>query len=142
MSDEIKAMISKGIKLGFKETGSTYTDLEGLLDIPDMGGEAEKVEVTTLADSHKKYIPGIVDFGDLSFKFLYDNSNANTSYRRLKALVAKKKAVDFEISYPDNSKQQFKAIPTVKRTGVGVNGRLEFVLNLSLQSDVTEVDPT
>ena len=37
------ADISKGIKLSYKTSGETYTDLTNLQEIPDLGGESEAI---------------------------------------------------------------------------------------------------
>jgi len=39
-------MLANGIKLGYKtdESATTYTDLIGLKEVPEMGNEPEKVE--------------------------------------------------------------------------------------------------
>ncbi len=130
-----------GIKLGYKTSGSTYTNVPHMLEIPDMGGESEKIDITTLDDQVKKSMSGVKDYGDLTFKFLYENKEENDNYRLLKGLAETGETVAWEVLYPDDSKQHFDAIPTVKRLGAGVNARLEFALTLALQSDVTEIDP-
>ena len=71
-------LLTKDIKLSYKNN-STYTEIPNLQECPELGGTAEKVEVTTLADGNKKYINGIKDFGDLAFKFLYDNSTTTSN---------------------------------------------------------------
>ena len=69
-------LLSKGITMGYDKTGAgtSYTDLPLLMEVPEIGGTSEKVDVTVLSDAVKKYIDGIKDYGDLAFKFLYDNS--------------------------------------------------------------------
>ena len=67
------AVISKGIKLSYKTSGETYTDLTNLQEIPDLGGESEAIEITTLADAAHMYTDGLLNYGDsLGFKFLYE----------------------------------------------------------------------
>ena len=70
------AVISKGIKLSYKNGGgSSYTDLTNLQEIPELGGDSEAIEITTLADSAHMYTDGILNYGDsLGFKFLYDKT--------------------------------------------------------------------
>ena len=71
----MSGILSKGIKLGYSATnGSTYTDIANLPECPPLGESAEKVDLTVLTDGNYKYINGIKDFGELAFKFLYDNS--------------------------------------------------------------------
>ena len=102
-------LLSKGTTLSVKtKEGGTFVVLEGLQSTPEMGGDPEKVDVTTLADSMKRYIPGIKDAGDLAFKFLYDNSSENTAYRKLVALEKSE-----------------------------VNGALTFTANLTVNTEIT-----
>lgn len=77
-------MLANGATLGYKKkTGSpsTYTDLPGLKEIPEMGIEAEKVENSGLTDGHKMYELGVGDLPDMVYKFKYDNTKADSPYR-------------------------------------------------------------
>ena len=66
------AVISKGITLSYKK-GEAFVELKDLQEIPELGGEVEAIEITTLADSAHMYTDGIKNHGDsLAFKFLYD----------------------------------------------------------------------
>ena len=134
-------MLANGIKLGFKTTGTTYTDLPDLKEVPEMGSSPEKVENTTLADTTKKYEFGIGDYGDLEYKFKYNNASATADYRVLRALADAKTVTDFEQTYPDGTKFTFKAQCSIKLGGGGVNAAIEFTLALALQSDIAIADP-
>lgn len=134
-------MLANGITLGMKKTGSTYEILEGLKEVPELGVEPEKVDNTVLSDKVKQSELGIGDPGDLSYKFKYVNSGADCSYRKLRAIADAGETVDFEETFPDGTKFQFRAQCSVKVGGGGVNAAIEFSLNLGLQSDITVVDP-
>ena len=118
-----------------------FTEIEGLLEVPEMGGEPEKIDVTTLGDKYKRYIPGIIDLGDLVFKFLYDNSTDTSNYRVLKGLQDNKTIATFKLEYPDGSAHQFDAYVNVKIDGGGVNAPMTFTATFSLQSDITVTNP-
>lgn len=135
-------MLANGIKLGYKTTGTTYTDLTGLKEVPELGGKPEKIENTTLADTNKKYELGIEDYGDLDFKFKYENSSASSSYRVLRALADAKTKVSFEETFPDGTKFDFDAQCSIKMGGGKVNDAIDFTLSLALQSSVAVTDPT
>ena len=49
-------ILTKGITLSYKKDGSNYSVIANLQECPELGGTAENVEVTTLADGNKKYI--------------------------------------------------------------------------------------
>lgn len=136
-------ILANGTKLGYK-TGdeSTYINLEGLQAIPEMGAEAETVEITCLADKNKRYVKGIGDFGDLEFTFLYDNSSDTAPYRVLRNFELADDVVSFELAYPDGTKFNFEAQVSVKLSSGEVNGVLTFTAKLTLNSNITAVDPS
>ncbi|MDE1692230.1 phage tail tube protein [Streptococcus suis] len=136
-------MLANGIKLKMSETkGSSYTVLEGLKEVPELGIDPEKVENTTLADTIKQYEFGIGDAGELEYKFKYENSKVTSSYRTLRKLADDKAVRHFEQEYPDGTKVHFSAQIAVKLGGGGVNSAIEFTLKLALQSDLEFTDPT
>lgn len=141
MSD-LQGVSSLGINLSYKKGRSSYTELDGLQEVPELGGEKEELEITTLADKAKRYTNGITDYGDLAYKFLYDNSTATSNYRVLKGFDDNNEVVEFKVSYPDGTSHSFSAQVAVKLDGAGVNGVLAFTANLSLQSAIDTANPS
>lgn len=137
-------LLSKDITLGYDSTGagSSYTDLPLLMKIPDLGGTSEKVDVTVLSDSVHKYIDGIKDYGDLAFTFLYDNSDATSSYRVLKGLEGAATPTKFQVGLPDGTKFTFSGFVSVTLVGAGVNAALTFTLTIALNSDIEVTNPS
>lgn len=135
-------MLANGITLGMKKSGeSSYTVLEDLKEVPELGADPEKVDNTRLSDKVKRNELGIGDLGDLAFKFAWVNDGEDCSYRILRPIADTKETVDFEETFPDGTKFQFKAQCSIKVGGGGVNAAVDFTLNLGLQSDVIVVDP-
>lgn len=131
------ATISKGIKLSYKTTGQTYTDLTNLQEIPELGGDTESIEITVLSDAAHMYTNGIKNYGDsLSFKFLYDT----TQFATLNALSG---SVDWKVSLPDgengviDTECTFSGTCSVKLDGVGVNSALTYTLSIKPNSEMT-----
>ena len=123
-------MISKGIKLSYKNGESQFVDLTDLQEIPDLGGEVESVEITTLADAAHRYEEGLISYGDtLSFKFLY----AKEQFTALDALSAE---CEWKVTLPDNSTCTFSGKGSVKLDGVGVNAALTYTLNIKPASEM------
>lgn len=135
-------ILSKGITLSYKGSGSSYTVIDNLQECPELGGSAETVEVTTLADGNKKYIKGIKDFGELEFKFLYDNSGATSNYRVVKGLEDAGKVVDWKVTFPDGTAFAFSGEVTTKIDGAAVNAALTFAATITLNSDITVTNPS
>lgn len=127
------AVISKGIKLAYKAStsASTYTDLTDLQEIPDLGGETEAIEITTLDDAAHKYTDGILNYGDsLAFKFLYKKEQFNT----LSTLTG---SVDWKVSLPDSETCSFSGTCSIKLDGVGVSNALTYTLSIKPNSEMT-----
>lgn len=136
-------MLANGTTLDYRTKGATeWVNAEKLLEIPDMGSEEEKVDRTYLACKNKKYEYGIGDYGDLEYKFIYDNISATSPYRVFREAQADKETLEFKQTYPDGTTFEFSAMCNVKLTGGGVNGGIDFTLKLALQSDITVTDPT
>ncbi len=135
-------MLANGATLEMKRKGeSTYTKLLGLKEIPEMGIEPEKVDNTTLDDEIKQYEQGIGEAGELAYKFKFDNAGTNSPYRLLRELQASGEAADFKETLKDGTTTEFTAQVSVKRTGGGVNGVIEFTANMALQSVLKITDP-
>ena len=116
------AVISKGIKLSYKKGEGQSTELTNLQEIPDLGGDTEAIEITTLADGAHMYTDGIKNYGDsLTFKFLYEKAQFET----LQALTGD---VNWEVTLPDTTVCSFTGSCSVKLDGVGVNAALTYSL--------------
>lgn len=142
-----QGLLTKDIELSVT-IDSTPTDLPDLQEIPDLGGDVDKVEVTVLKDGSRKYINGLKDYGDLAFKFLYGNEDVNDSFRILTGLQEDyeddptKEAVEWVVGFPDGTTFTFKGFPSVVVDGAGVGDPITFTLNVALNSDITIVHPT
>lgn len=135
-------LLTKDTTLSYKSGASTFVVLEHLMEVPEMGGDPEKVEVTTLSDGVKKYINGVKDLGDLTFKFLYDNETETSNYRVLKGLQDADAPADFKVEYPDGTGHAFSAYVNVKMDAAAVNAAMTFTVGMSLQSDIAVTNPT
>lgn len=138
----MSGLLTKDTTLSYKASGATsFTEIPLLMEVPEMGGDPEKVEVTTLKDAVKKYIPGIRDLGDLAFKFLYENTDVTSNYRVLKGIQDAGTSADFQLEYPDGTIHAFSAYVNVKIDSAAVNAALTFTASMSLQSDITVTNP-
>ena len=119
------ATISKGIKLYKGEV-----ELTDLQEIPELGGDAEAIEITTLADAAHMYTDGIKNYGDsLAFKFLYKKE-------QFTELNGVKDAVTWKVELPDGATCTFSGTCSVKLDGVGVNAALTYTLAIKPNSSM------
>ena len=117
------AVISKGITLSYK-SGEEFVALTNLQEIPDLGGEVEAIEITTLADAAHMYCDGLINYGDnLAFKFLYEKEQFAT----LGALAGTQ---EWKVELPDGGVCNFGGNASVKLDGVGIASALTYTLSI------------
>ena len=119
------AVISKGIKLFYGDV-----ELTNLLEIAELGGYTESIEITTLADAAHMYTDGIKNYGDsLVFKFLYEKEQFTT----LNGLTGSQ---NWKVELPDGATCTFGGTCSVKLDGVGVNAALAYSLSIKPDSEM------
>lgn len=124
------AVISKGITLSRKQ-GEEFVSIKGLQEIPDLGGEVEPIEITTLADAAHMYENGLINYGDsLEFKFLYDDG------AEFFALQEVTEATEWKVTLPDGASCTFTGVSTVRLDGAGIAAALTFTLSVKPQSEM------
>lgn len=124
------AVISKGIKLSYKAGSGEFIDLTNLYEIPELGGDVDKIEVTTLASAAHEYTNGIKNYGDtVAFKFYYEKEQFTT-------LNGLKDACDWKVELPDATSYTFSGVPSVKLDGVSYNAALTYSLNIAPTSEM------
>lgn len=117
--------------------------LEGLLSTPEMSqGAPEKLEVTTLADTNKRYINGLKDLGDsLDFSFNYE-SQADSSFYKLRALEESGELGSYKVVLPDGLSFAFQAYTAVKLDALEVGSQVKFTASLTIASAIEVTAPT
>ena len=119
------AVISKGIKLSYKVSEGTFVELTNLFEIPELGGDVDKIEVTTLASEAHEYTNGIKNYGaTIAFKFYYEK----TQFTILSGLSG---GCEWKVELPDGLTYTFSGVPSVKLDGVSYNAALTYSLNIA-----------
>lgn len=123
------AVISKGITLSYK-SGEEFVALTNLQEIPDLGGDTEAIEITTLADGAHIYTDGLKNYGDsLGFKFLYEKEQFST----LNALSG---ANEWKVALPDGETCSFSGTSSVKLDGAGIASALTYTLSVKPNTEM------
>lgn len=124
-----EAVISKGIKLSYKATGgASFVALADLQEIPELGGDTDSIEITTLDSEAHEYTNGIKNYGDsLAFKFLYKTTQFDT-------LNALEGSIEWQVELPDATTCSFSGTPSVKLDAVGLNAPLTYTLAIKPNS--------
>ena len=117
-------------------TSGAFTPIPNLMEVPELGGTPEKIDVTTLADRGRRFIRGTKDFGDLVFRFLYNNQEGG-NFRIFRELSEQFRATNFQLTYPDGTAHEFFATPSVKMDTATINGALTFSVSMLLEKNIT-----
>lgn len=124
------ATISKGIKLSYKTGEGAFVELTNLQEIPELGGEKEAIEITTLADAAHMYTDGLINYGDsLTFKFLYEKEQFTT----LNGLTGTQ---EWKVELPDGASCTFGGTGSVKLDGAGVAAVITYTLSVKPNSEM------
>ena len=119
------ATISKDIKLFYGDV-----ELTNLMEIPELGGEVEAIEITTLADAAHVYTDGLKNYGDsLAFKFLYEKEQFAT----LNGLTGSQ---EWKVELPDGATCEFGGTCSVKLDGAGIATALTYTLSIKPNSEM------
>ena len=126
-----------------KKTDSTYSKLIDIKEFPDIGGDPELLETTTLSDNMQTFILGIQSNEAMNFTANYTKADFTT----LQALEGSEQ--DFAIWFggtesggtvtPDgsNGKFSFKGELSVHVTGGGVNEVVEMSITIAPTTVIT-----
>ena len=116
---------------------SAYTKLIDIKEFPDLGGDPEMLETTTLSDKMQTYIAGIQSLDGLSFTANYDLTN----FKALKALEGKNEKYAVWFGGTENAgtltptgsdgKFSFDGQLTAYPTGGGVNEVVDIGLTIA-----------
>ena len=136
-------ILSKDIKLSYKESASstTYTQIRNLQETPDIGGAANQVDVTTLENESYVYINGLRENSEMTFVFLYDNSDTTSNYRVCRGLETSGDSIYWEVELPDGTKFDFTGMCSTHIVGQSANSAIQFNLTINRDSDITVVNP-
>lgn len=120
--------------------GTTYSKLLDIKDYPDMIGDPNQIQATTLSDDEHWYVPGVKgNDGILNFKANYDATDFTT------VKTAEGTEAYFAIWFGDNAgtpdghngKFSFKGFPFVKLSGKGVDEVREMTVGIVPTTKIT-----
>ena len=81
-----------------KKGESEFSKLIDITEYPDLGGDKEKLDVTTLSDTRKRTINGVEDAGDLKFKAWYEKID----YEKLLAIQEAETVDTYQLWFGEN----------------------------------------
>ena len=124
------AISSYNVQLKWGATADAVAKVVDIKDFPDLIGEPNMLETTTLSDGMQTYIPGIRTADMMTFTFNYDK----TVFQSVKADEGKQ--LFYELAFSDGSTFSWKGQHTVGLPGKGVDEVLESTINIAPSTEV------
>ena len=124
------AINTYGIELKWGASADAVSKVVDIKDFPDMIGDPEMLETTTLSDAQVTNIPGIRGSDMLTFTCNYTSADfASVNDEAGKELF-------YELSFSDGSKFTWKGQHTCGLPGKGVNEVVDFTINIAASTAV------
>ena len=124
------AISSYGVVLKWGASAEAATKVIDIKDFPDLIGDPNMLETTTLSDGQQTYIPGIKSADMLSFTFNYTKE----AFQAVKE--AEGDALHYVLEFSDGSKFTWSGQHTVGLPGKGVDEVLEATVNIAPSTPV------
>lgn len=110
-------------------------------EIGDIGGTPSDLDATCLKDTMKKNVPGVQDTTSFEVTYLFDNSAADSDYRKLKALQDGGAVNPVKVTFPDGTVFATTGYVNTYVVGAKVDELITAKLLVSLQGDWTVTNP-
>ena len=122
------AISTYGVTLKWGEDALTMTKVIDIKNFPDLGGEPELIETTTLSDAMQTYINGIQSAGSMAFTCNYTKAD----YTAVEADAGKE--LYYSLEFGDEGDEgifEWQGEHSVYVTGADVNGVVEMVISIA-----------
>jgi len=124
------AINTYGITLKWGDSAEALTKVVDIKDFPDMIGDPEMLETTTLSDAQVTNIPGIKSSDTLTFTCNYTKEDF-TAVNEVAGT-----ALHYALEFSDGSKFTWQGQHTCGLPGKGVNEVVEFTINIAASTPV------
>ncbi len=124
------AINTYGVSLKWGESATAVEKVVDIKDFPDMIGDPEMLETTTLSDAQVTNIPGIKSSDMLTFTCNYTKADFTA------VNADAEKPLFYTLEFSDGSKFSWQGQHTCGLPGKGVNEVIEFTINIAASSPV------
>lgn len=126
--DSSEGLVGTGTKLERSEDGSTWEEIADIKTIPELGGDTEKIDVTTLADDRRKQVEGIQNASNVQFQAVYKGASFAKALRE----AGNRKQYNWKVTYPDGMTATMRGSYNIKFGAVAVNGALGYTITITV----------
>ena len=133
-----------GSKLEYSATeNGEYTQIYGLLNIPDIGGTPNKIDTTDLDNlKYETNIMGLQPSIDLDFEFNMEDPNVNANIKVASDMEDSGLNYYFKLTYSNGVIISFDSKVRTTILGGGSEDLIKFQMHLSPNSEVVRTIPT
>lgn len=131
--DNSEGLAGTGTKLERSIDGSSWEEIADIKTIPELGGDTEKIDVTTLADDRRKQVEGIQNASNVQFQAVYKGA----SFAKALKQAGDRKQYQWKITYPDGMTATMKGSYNIKFGSVAVNGALGYTITITVSDGPT-----
>lgn len=132
-----QGIASIGIQVKVNDSELLYVQ-----EIGDVGGTPSDLDATCLRDKMKKTVPGVQGTENFEITYLFDNSDADSDFRKLYALQSAANVVPVEVNLPDGTKFASTGYVSTFVSGAKVDELITAQLVISLQSEWVVTNPS
>lgn len=125
------AISSYNVQLKWGESADSVAKVVDIKDFPDLIGDPNMLETTTLSDNQQTYIPGIKSADMLQFTCNYTKADFTAVNDDAET------ALYYSLEFSDGSKFTWQGQHTCGLPGKGVDEVVEFTINIAPSSPVT-----
>ena len=119
-----------GVSLKWGESADSVAKVVDIKDFPDMIGDPEMLETTTLSDAQVTNIPGIKSSDTLTFTCNYTKADFTAVNADAETPLF------YTLEFSDGSKFAWQGQHTCGLPGKGVNEVIEFTINIAASTPV------
>lgn len=116
--------------LKWGENESAVAKVIDIKEFPDLMGEPNMLETTTMSDGAQTYIPGIKSMDSMAFTYNYDKE----TFSKVKADEGKK--LFYALEFSDGSKFTWQGSHTATLAGKGVDEVIEGGISIAPSTEV------
>lgn len=126
--DSTEGLVGTGTNLERSTDGTTWEEIADIKTVPELGGDTEKVDVTTLADDRRKQVEGIQNASNVQFQAVYKGK----SFAKALQQAGDRKQYQWRVTYPDGMTATMRGSYNIKFASVAVNGALGYTITITV----------
>ena len=141
MDPDAKVQVpTMGTRLEYStDNGTTWTRVYGLASTPDIGGQPNMIDTTTLDNTvAETSTVGLQPASEISYEFNVQALNsAEANLRQIKTLADAKTQAKWRLTKASGITIEYEAVPTISYSADEQGGIEKFVMYHDLKSDMT-----